>query len=199
MRRGDPRAALVGRPSIPLRRAVALVLGSLLVPGALAGCRGALEPAGGPSADAGTGEVVQVIDGDTVDIRIGDVTERVRLIGVDTPETVAEDRPVQCFGAEASARTKELLPAGTGVRVERDEITRDRYGRLLSYVWRTEDDVLVNLALIEGGFADAVTFGDNEALYQVFAAAEATARADGVGLWSACGGPDVDLDVPPGG
>lgn len=163
----------------------------------LAGCRGVLTAPGGPSADAGTGTVVHVIDGDTVDVRIGRTTERVRLIGVDTPETVARERPVQCFGAEASARTKELLPEGTEVRLERDEVTRDRYGRLLAYVFRSSDDLLVNLDLVSGGFADAVTFGDNEALYKVLAAAEADARADGTGLWSACGGPDVDIAPPP--
>jgi micrococcal nuclease len=193
MARGGPRTSLLGRPDArPLRGLAVLAL--LLVTG---GCRGVLTAPGGPAADAGTGTVVQVIDGDTVDIRLGGTTERVRLIGVDTPETVARDRPVQCFGAEASARTKALLPAGTEVRIERDEVTRDQYGRLLAYVWRTDDDVLVNLALVEGGFADAVTFGDNEALYAAFAAAEAKARADGTGLWSACGGPDVDI-APPG-
>ena len=175
------------------RRAACRVLVALLLLTAT-GCRRA---PGGPSTDAGVGTVVQAIDGDTVDIRIGGVTERVRLIGVDTPETVARDRPVQCFGAEASARTKALLPEGTDVRLERDDVTRDRFGRLLAYVWRTEDDVLVNLALVEGGFADAVSFGDNESLYAVFAAAEATARTEGVGLWSACGGPDVDLEPVP--
>jgi micrococcal nuclease len=181
---GRPRTALVGR----------LVLIALLV----ATCAGCRRTSGGPAADAGVGTVVRVVDGDTVDVRVGGRTERVRLIGVDTPESVAHDRPVQCFGTEASAATAALLPAGTEVRLERDEVVRDRYDRLLAYVWRVEDDLLVNLALVEGGFADAVTFGDNEAVFDVLAAAEATARADGVGLWSACGGPDVDVGPPPG-
>jgi micrococcal nuclease len=185
----------VGRPGAPRQALAAFAVAVLL---ALGGCRGMLAAPGGPSADAGEGTVVRVIDGDTVDIRIGGTTERVRLIGVDTPESVARDRPVQCFGAEASAFTHELLPEGTDVRVERDEVTRDRYGRLLAYVWSELDDVLVNLALVEGGFADAVTFGDNEALYDVLAAAEAVARAERVGLWAACGGPDVDIAPPPG-
>lgn len=162
----------------------------------LSSCRNASGP-GGPVTDAGAGIVTGVVDGDTVDVRINGTTERVRLIGVDTPESVARDRPVQCFGVEASAHTSSLIPAGTRVRLERDEVARDRYGRLLAYIYRVEDDLLVNLSLVEGGFADAVTFGDNEALHDTLSAAEAVARADGAGLWSACGGPDVDIGPPP--
>ena len=189
-----------GRGRHPRRRrrrstTVLVALAAGLVLG-VAGCRSAAS-SGGPVPGIGT--VVRVIDGDTVDVRLEGRNERIRLIGVDTPESVDEDRPVQCFGAEASARTTALLPVGAEVRVERDEVTRDRYGRLLAYLWRTDDDLLVNLDLVEGGYADAVTFGDNEALYGVLAAAEARARASGAGLWSACGGPDVDLgELGPG-
>ena len=172
------------------RSAILLVALVAVVVLGVGGCRSAAS-SGGPVSGVGT--VVRVVDGDTVDVRLGGGTERIRLIGVDTPESVAEDRPVQCFGTEASARTSALLPVGAEVRVERDEVTRDRYGRLLAYLWRSDDDLLVNLALVEGGYADAVTFGDNEALYELLAAAEARARASGAGLWSACGGPDVDL------
>ena len=176
---GQRRRAAVGLAAL----AAGLVLGG-------GGCRGAAT--GGPITGIGT--VVRVIDGDTVDVRVDGATERIRLIGIDTPESVAEDRPVQCFGTEASAHTAALLPPGVEVRIERDEVTRDRYGRLLAYLWRTDDELLVNLDLVEGGYADAVSFGDNEALYDLLAAAEASARASGLGLWSACGGPDVDLD-----
>ncbi|MDZ7675866.1 MAG: thermonuclease family protein [Acidimicrobiales bacterium] len=178
-------------------RAGALALASVVAAVLVVLGSGALDRRGGPRADAGEGTVVEVIDGDTVDIDVGGRDERVRLIGVDTPETVARDRPVQCFGAEASAHTAALLPPGTPVRLERDEVVRDRYDRLLAYVYRRDDGLLVNLALIEGGFADAVSYGDNEALHDTFVAAEATARSDGVGLWSACGGPDVDIGPPP--
>ena len=187
---GDPRRPVVGRPTA-LAVLIALALGS-------AACRGMTPAPGGPSADAGFGEVVRVIDGDTVDVRIGGSTERVRLIGVDTPEVVARERPIQCYGAEASAHMKALLPGGTAVRLERDEVSRDQYGRLLAYVFRVDDDLLVNLDLVQGGFADAVTYGDNEALYSMLSAAEAEARASGIGLWSACGGADVDIAPPPG-
>ena len=182
----------MGRHGCGPRRA--LLLAVVL---AFTGCRGAASAPGGPSADGGRGVVADVVDGDTVDVRINGTTERVRLIGIDTPESVDRERPVQCFGPEASAQTATLIPEGTAVRLERDDVTRDRYGRLLAYVYREDDDLLVNLALVEGGFADAVTFGDNEALLAVMSAAEARARADGAGLWSACGGPDVDVAPPP--
>lgn len=172
--------------TILLGAVAALALGA-------ASCDSTLAPPGGPSADAGEGVVEYVIDGDTVDVNIGGTTERVRLIGVNTPETVDPDRPTQCFGPEASAHTKSLLPSGTEVRLERDVVARDRYGRLLAYVWRSDDDLLVNLELVEGGFADAVTYGDNEALYQLLVGAEETARSQGLGLWGACGGPQVPL------
>lgn len=144
--------------------------------------------------DAGVGTVIDVIDGDTLDVAIGGSDERVRLIGVDTPESVAPDRPVQCYGAEASLALSTLLPVGTEVHLARDAEARDRYGRLLAYVYRAHDDLLVNLALVEEGFADAVTYGDNEALYDELVAAESAARQAGRGLWSVCGGPDVDLE-----
>ncbi len=193
MSTGDLRPA--GRPDVIRIFAVAAVVAVAVL---VTAWTGAFDSSGGPSASAGEGTVVQVIDGDTVDVDVSGSKERVRLIGVDTPESVARDRPDQCFGVEASEHTKKLLPAGTVVRLERDEVSRDRYGRLLAYVYRVDDDLLVNLDLIQGGFADAVTFGDNEALYDTFVAAEATARADGTGLWSACGGPDVDLETTPG-
>jgi micrococcal nuclease len=156
------------------------------------------EPVGRPSG-SDTGEVVHLVDGDTLDVRIDGRTERVRLIGVDTPESVAPDRPVQCYGAEASTYLATLVPEGTEVRLERDTVARDQYERLLAYVYRADDDLLVNLALIEQGYADAVTYGDNEALYPSFVAAEADARAGGRGLWGVCGGPDVDLPASGGG
>lgn len=153
-------------------------------------------PGSGPAAD-GDGVVTHVVDGDTIDVRVGGTEERVRLIGVDTPESVAPERPVQCYGAEASAYLASLIPEGTAVRLERDAVARDRFDRLLAYVYRAEDDLLVNLALVEQGYADAVTYGDNEALYPELVAAEAEARDGGRGLWGVCGGPDVDIGPPP--
>lgn len=175
-------------------RAFTLVVVALVAAVLVVAVSGALDRPGGPTAVAGTGTVVEIVDGDTIDVRVDGRRERVRLIGIDTPESVALDRPVQCYGAEASARIAELLPPGTEVHLERDTVARDRYDRLLAYVYRLDDEQLVNLVLVEEGFADAVSYGDNEALYDRLAAAEAAARSEGAGLWSACGGPDVDLD-----
>jgi micrococcal nuclease len=83
------------------------------------------------SGPPGTATVVRVIDGDTVVVHIDGKDEHVRLIGIDTPETVDPDKPVMCYGAEASGETKSLLPAGTVVRLVRDIEARDAYGRLL--------------------------------------------------------------------
>lgn len=153
----------------------------------------------GPPADAGVGVVTHLVDGDTLDVDLDGTTERVRLIGVDTPESVAPNRPVQCYGTEASAYLAALVPVGSTVRLERDAEARDQYGRLLAYVYRADDDLLVNLALVEQGYADAVTYGDNEALYDRLVAAEVEARDGGRGLWGVCGGPDVDLEAGGGG
>jgi micrococcal nuclease len=141
----------------------------------------------GTPATAGTATVVAVVDGDTIVVRIGGVDERVRLIGIDTPETVAPDRPVECFGPEASARAVELLPPGSKVRLERDVEPRDRYDRLLAYVTRAGDGRLVNLVLVEEGYAEASSFPPNTARDGDLAAAEARARSAGLGLWGACG------------
>jgi micrococcal nuclease len=145
-----------------------------------------------PRSD-GSAVVVRPIDGDTVVVDIDGQEEPVRLIGIDTPESVAPERPVECFGPEAKARTAALLPAGTVVRLERDVEARDRYDRLLAYVIRSEDDVLVNLLLVEEGFAEAIAYPPNLAHQPDLEQAEATARATGKGLWPVCGGTDEPI------
>jgi micrococcal nuclease len=143
----------------------------------------------GQTAGAGGSDViriVRVVDGDTVVAHLPGGDEKVRLIGIDTPETVDPRKPVQCFGKEASDRTKQLLPPGTAVRLERDVEARDRYGRLLAYVYRSSDGTFVNLALAEEGFAQPLTIPPNVAYTSRFSAAAAAARAAHRGLWSAC-------------
>jgi micrococcal nuclease len=161
----------------PLLRAAA---GALLV---LVACSSSSAGTGTP----GSAIIVHVVDGDTIVARISGVDERIRLIGIDTPETVAPERPVECFGPEASARAEELLPVGTPIRLERDVEARDRYDRLLAYVFRADDDLLVNLVLVEEGMAEASSFPPNTARDPDFSAAEARARGAGRGLWGACG------------
>lgn len=117
---------------------------------------------------------------------IGGKKEKVRLIGVDTPETVKPNTPVQCYGLEASNALKSMLPEGTSVRVERDEEARDRYRRLLLYIYRLPDNVFVNLQLVQQGFARIMSIAPNTAHATDFAVAASSAEASGQGLWGAC-------------
>ena len=141
--------------------------------------------------------VVRVIDGDTLAADIDGDEEHVRLIGIDTPESVAQDRPDECFGKEASERLRELLPAGSPLRLERDVEPRDQYDRLLAYVYRATDGLFVNQTLVSDGYAVAKAFPPNTTLHQELLAAESQARTARKGLWSACGSADVTLAPPP--
>jgi micrococcal nuclease len=135
--------------------------------------------------------VVEVVDGDTVVVRVGRTTETVRLIGVDTPETVKPDHPVECFGPEASAWLRSLLPAGSPVTLLGDDERRDVYGRMLAYVLSANPAVaahsgLVNLAIVAGGYGRALVIAPNDAFASHFRSAAAWARDRGLGLWGAC-------------
>ncbi len=131
------------------------------------------------------GKVIHVADGDTVTVRFADGTaEKARLIGVDTPETVHPDQPDGCFGAEASAYTKRrLLGATVAVATDRDE--RDRYGRLLVYLW-LESGEFYNRTLIAEGYAIEKHYAPNTRYRAELQQAEAEARTAGRGLWTAC-------------
>ncbi len=111
--------------------------------------------------------------------------ERIRLIGIDTPETKDENSPVECYGPEATALTELLVPPGTAVRLERDLEARDDYGRLLAYVHRS-DGLFVNLELARQGAATVLSIRPNTAYADVIADAVDDARRAGRGLWSAC-------------
>ena len=140
-----------------------------------------------PTADpAEPARIVAVVDGDTVEVSLGGRNERVRLLGIDTPETVDPDRPVGCFGPEASARTAELLPDGTEVQLQRDVEGRDHFGRLLAYVFRADDDTFVNEVLLAEGYAEVLVIEPNGAYADRLRDAESSARASGAGLWGAC-------------
>jgi len=139
------------------------------------------------------GEVEWVVDGDTVDLIVQGEQERVRLIGIDTPESVSRDTPIQCFGAEASTALKGLLPVGTQVRVVRDEEPRDRFGRLLLYVYRAEDDLFINEWLVANGYADTLFFEPNTTYRSSFTDLRDMARDAPLGLWAQCDGPDQPL------
>ena len=133
------------------------------------------------------GRIVSVTDGDTVVIDFGSgEDERVRLIGIDTPETVKPNSPVECWGPEASARAEELLPEGTTVLAQRDEEVRDRYGRLLLYLWRADDGLFINHQMLAEGHAETLSIAPNTSRRSEFSAAAARAREEGLGLWGAC-------------
>jgi micrococcal nuclease len=132
--------------------------------------------------------VQYVVDGDTVDLLYKGEEVRVRLIGINTPESVDRNKPVQCFGKEASKYTASLLPVGTEVRLERDVEPRDDYGRLLLYVYRASDGAMINLELVRNGYAQPLTIPPNVAYSDLFVEAARTAEANDVGLWSACAG-----------
>jgi len=127
-----------------------------------------------------------VVDGDTIDIAIGGKTERVRLIGINTPETKHPTKGVECYGPEASAYTEQLLPKGTKLRVERDVEARDKYGRLLLYVYIAISNVFVNMDLVMNGYARPMVFEPNTAHKADFAQAATQAELRNVGLWQAC-------------
>ena len=122
-------------------------------------------------------KVTVVIDGDTVEIEGG---SRVRLIGIDTPETVDPSRPVGCYGREASNFTKSQLE-GKEVRLEKDISETDRYGRLLRYVWI--GDVFFNETLVKRGYAQSSTYPPDVKYQDRFVAAQTEARNDKKGLW----------------
>lgn len=155
----------------------------------LAGCGGADRVGRPGDVVQANATVVRVVDGDTLVVDADGVDQRVRLIGINTPESVDRNRPVMCFGKEASRHLGELLPEGTPVRLERDVEPRDRYDRLLAYVYRSSDGTFVNLEMVTDGYAQQYTFPPNVAHTEQFGRAERDARAAGTGLWSACDAP----------
>ncbi len=130
--------------------------------------------------------VVKVIDGDTIDVSIDGKVERVRLIGIDTPETKKPNTPIECYGPEASQRIAFLLPVGTPVILQRDAEARDHYGRLLGYIFRFSDNLFVNGDLMKGGFARPLAIAPNTTYSKEFSSLATDAQAAKLGLWGAC-------------
>lgn len=132
-----------------------------------------------PSPGSEETEVQKVIDGDTVKLADGRI---VRYIGIDTPETGAGRRKVECFAKEAAERNRELVE-GKRVRLEKDVSETDRYGRILRFVYL--DGVFVNELLVKEGYATAFPYPPDLTYREVFREAERTARASDSGLWGA--------------
>lgn len=128
--------------------------------------------------------VIEVVDGDTIKINMSGKTETLRLIGMDTPETVDPRKPVQCFGKEASNKAKEIL-SGKKVRIELDPTQGewDKYDRLLAYVYR-DDGIFYNKYMIEQGYAHEYTYNAPYKYQAEFKAAQKLAQTNQAGLWS---------------
>lgn len=137
-----------------------------------------------PALPSASYKVLKVIDGDTIVIDKDGTSETIRMIGVDTPETVHPSKAVQCFGVEASNQTKTWL-TGQLVKLEVDSSQgeRDKYGRLLAYVFRT-DNLFVNQKLIDEGFAYEYTYNLPYKYQAEFKTAEVEARTNKRGLWA---------------
>jgi micrococcal nuclease len=142
---------------------------------------GSSTPARGSTLHA---QVLRVVDGDTIQVRLdGGGVERVRYIGIDTPESVKPDTPVQCYAKKASHYNASLVD-GRAVTLRLDAEQRDRYGRLLAYVYTAR--AFVNRVLVARGYARTLTIPPNVAHADEFARLARRARQDDVGLWRAC-------------
>jgi micrococcal nuclease len=135
-----------------------------------------------PAAAAGRErvKVERIVDGDTLEVTMKGKKEKVRLIGVDTPETKKPNTPVMFYGKEASAFTKKRLESKT-VELEFDVEKMDRYDRLLAYVWI--EDELFNRTLVQEGYARIATFPPNVKYVDAFKQDQETARNKKKGLW----------------
>jgi micrococcal nuclease len=127
--------------------------------------------------------VTRVIDGDTIEAQIDGKIEAVRLIGIDTPETVKPDTPVQCFGPRASHFTHRLLKGRT-VRLVFGAERRDAYGRLLAHLYLGRR--FVNPLLVRRGLARSLTIPPNDRFAPLLRRLERRAALAGRGLWGAC-------------
>jgi micrococcal nuclease len=165
-----------------LRHTLLALLAALCA--ALCGCSA---PAAERAGDGTVVRVARVVDGDTIRVALPSGEEAVRYIGIDTPESVKPGSPVECFARRASAFNERLV-AGERVRLVRDVEERDRYGRLLAYVYRARDGLFVNAELVRRGYATVATFPPNVAHERDFRRLARRARMSGRGLWSECEG-----------
>jgi micrococcal nuclease len=171
----------------PLLLAVVVVLG-------LSRCGEAGDGRDGGSAEGSgriTARVTEVVDGDTIEVELPDGTEEdVRYIGIDTPETVKPETPVECGGPRAH-RVNERLVGGRTVTIRLGDERRDAYGRLLAYVYlpgagRDGGALFVNAELVRRGLARTLTIPPNDDFADLFARLAAGAGRAGRGLWGAC-------------
>jgi len=148
---------------------------------------GEAAPGEAPIGPTERARVVRIVDGDTIVIDRGHGQEKLRYIGMDTPESVKPGTPVQFMAREASAANAALV-GGREVWLERDVSEVDRYGRLLRYVWLKDPTasgwLLVNLVLVAQGYAQVATYPPDVRYVDLFTTAQRGAREQGLGLWS---------------
>jgi micrococcal nuclease len=148
---------------------------------------GSITPAPGTTLVDAT--FVRIVDGDTIIVRFGGSDERVRLIGINTPELNKPDGPVECYATEASEQTESLIDAADGrVQLERDVSETDQYGRLLRYVWLVtpHGKQLLNEELVEGGYARAIRYRPDVKYQTALNREQSDAQHHQRGLWGAC-------------
>ena len=126
-------------------------------------------------------KVAKVLDGDTVELING---ERLRYIGIDSPEELDNRKPVQCFAFEAAERNRQLVE-GKEIIFQKDSSKFDKYGRWLGFVYLM-DGTFVNEELVLEGFAFSYPYPPDTSKEAIFGRAEETARSGSLGLWAAC-------------
>lgn len=136
--------------------------------------------AGAAAAAPLEGTVVRVVDGDTIYVQLADRVEKIRYLGVNTPEIHHPVRGEEPGGREAADVNRRIVD-GRRVRLELDVRTRDRYGRLLAYVWVGE--IMVNAELVRRGYAQVMTVPPNVKYQDLFVKLQREARDAGRGLW----------------
>jgi micrococcal nuclease len=187
------RAAVAGGTALVAAAAVVAWLGQGDPPAGQGDAQ--IELGTSPSApvgpvDAGW-QVNRVVDGDTIRVTRSGERLTVRLIGIDSPESVKPNAPIECFGPEAARFAEDLLD-GTEVALERDPAQQatDRYGRTLAYAWLVDSEgnpiSLFNIEAIRAGVAREATYDGRYQWQQQFRAAQAQAQQQGRGLWGAC-------------
>lgn len=139
--------------------------------------------------------VIRVVDGDTILAQVNGQKEKIRFIGIDTPETVNPRTPVEYYGPEASAYTKQILPEGKQIYLEYDKEKEDKYGRTLAYVWlsrppekldyRQYREYMVNANLLAQGYAVPVAYKPNTKYQNIFEDLALPARETKIGVWGA--------------
>ena len=200
MTRGIANGRTVGTPRVIGRLGLVTVALVVIIAVSASGCAGSTRPTAplAPAAPAATdgsperptgptedASLVRVVDGDTIRVIVGGVEERVRYIGIDTPELNISSPASPDPYAEAATAANARLLAGGRLLLEKDVSERDRYDRLLRDVW-VEDDgdwTLINLALVAEGFAQVTTYPPDVKYVDALLAAQADARAAGRGPW----------------